>query len=355
MQRLEDAFFADEMPCALARAGEDEAVVLCPDPEATVTRASSEAARLAAEDRGDAAITSSSPYVSNFLEQGARGERVEDLVEAEGPLGEVSEAPNEAPSPAERMDRVASAMYRLWLTISCKNPSKGLLCEPAHRHCMHMYNSEGAQRTRGGKRSGTGWRKSGGGTLPGGEQGGDESGQARAVRRSDGPAPPSQRFRSSHRPSPLPARGRSDAEGLSRRRRASERAVLPAKLQGWRRASPPQLHARQQPHHALLRAPLGEQAPQRCAVRGGARRAGPFFFGRRARACPAPPGPPPSPLFPSPRARRQPRVALAPTVVVDRDGDPRPQGGAFPRLDLHDLCAPPLPFAGHSPRRPRRL
>ena len=32
---------------------------------------------------------------------------------------------------------------QLWLTISCKNPAKGVLCEPAHPHCMQFYADTG--------------------------------------------------------------------------------------------------------------------------------------------------------------------------------------------------------------------
>lgn len=34
-------------------------------------------------------------------------------------------------------------MQRLWLAISCKNPAKGILCEPSHAHCMEFYADSG--------------------------------------------------------------------------------------------------------------------------------------------------------------------------------------------------------------------
>ncbi|PRW32495.1 FAB FYVE-domain PI-3,4-kinase [Chlorella sorokiniana] len=34
---------------------------------------------------------------------------------------------------------MAYRSQQLWLTISCKNPAKGVLCEPAHAHCMQYY------------------------------------------------------------------------------------------------------------------------------------------------------------------------------------------------------------------------
>lgn len=34
---------------------------------------------------------------------------------------------------------------RLWLAISCKNPAKGILCEPSHAHCMEFYADTGEQ------------------------------------------------------------------------------------------------------------------------------------------------------------------------------------------------------------------
>jgi hypothetical protein len=39
-----------------------------------------------------------------------------------------------------------TAPYRsqqLWLAISCKNPAKGILCEPSHEHCMQFYAGTG--------------------------------------------------------------------------------------------------------------------------------------------------------------------------------------------------------------------
>jgi hypothetical protein len=39
-----------------------------------------------------------------------------------------------------------TAPYRsqqLWLAISCKNPAKGILCEPSHEHCMQFYADTG--------------------------------------------------------------------------------------------------------------------------------------------------------------------------------------------------------------------
>lgn len=34
---------------------------------------------------------------------------------------------------------------QLWLSISCKNPAKGILCEPTHSHCMEFYADTGTQ------------------------------------------------------------------------------------------------------------------------------------------------------------------------------------------------------------------
>lgn len=39
---------------------------------------------------------------------------------------------------------LAYRSQQLWLTISCKNPAKGVLCEPAHAHCMQFYADTGA-------------------------------------------------------------------------------------------------------------------------------------------------------------------------------------------------------------------
>lgn len=38
---------------------------------------------------------------------------------------------------------LAYCSQQLWLTISCKNPAKGVLCEPAHAHCMQFYAHTG--------------------------------------------------------------------------------------------------------------------------------------------------------------------------------------------------------------------
>lgn len=38
---------------------------------------------------------------------------------------------------------LAYRSQQLWLTISCKNPAKGVLCEPAHAHCMQFYADTG--------------------------------------------------------------------------------------------------------------------------------------------------------------------------------------------------------------------
>ncbi len=43
------------------------------------------------------------------------------------------------PSPA----LAAYHTQRLWLAISCKNPAKGILCEPSHAHCMEFYADTG--------------------------------------------------------------------------------------------------------------------------------------------------------------------------------------------------------------------
>ena len=49
----------------------------------------------------------------------------------------------------------AAAVYaqqQLWVSISCKNPAKGILCEPPHTHCMPLYAKEG-ERGWGGART----------------------------------------------------------------------------------------------------------------------------------------------------------------------------------------------------------
>ncbi|GAB4817632.1 hypothetical protein N2152v2_004678 [Parachlorella kessleri] len=51
---------------------------------------------------------------------------------------EVRKGAGEASSPALTI----YASQQLWVSISCKNPAKGILCEPPHTHCMHFYAKE---------------------------------------------------------------------------------------------------------------------------------------------------------------------------------------------------------------------
>lgn len=39
----------------------------------------------------------------------------------------------------------AYTSQRLWLAISCKNPARGILCEPSHAHCMEFYADTGGE------------------------------------------------------------------------------------------------------------------------------------------------------------------------------------------------------------------
>lgn len=73
---------------------------------------------------------------------------VADGSEAAGPGG----AGGGAPSPDSAAGALAA--QELWVSISCKNPAKSILCEPPHTHCMHYYAREG------------GWCGAAGGCLP---------------------------------------------------------------------------------------------------------------------------------------------------------------------------------------------
>lgn len=47
---------------------------------------------------------------------------------------------------ADNISSKAGSIYtgqQLWVSISCKNPAKGILCEPPHTHCMQFYANQG--------------------------------------------------------------------------------------------------------------------------------------------------------------------------------------------------------------------
>ena len=46
-------------------------------------------------------------------------------------------------SPTSSPGTAAYRGQRLWLAISCRNPGKGVLCEPSHPHCMDFYTDTG--------------------------------------------------------------------------------------------------------------------------------------------------------------------------------------------------------------------
>ena len=43
----------------------------------------------------------------------------------------------------EEMEKMSfDSVHRFWTTISCRNPSKGVICEPPHVHLMHFYSED---------------------------------------------------------------------------------------------------------------------------------------------------------------------------------------------------------------------
>ena len=68
---------------------------------------------------------------------------------AAGPTGEdssrLSEPSVDGGLAAGAPGLAAYRAQRLWLSISCKNPAKSILCEPAHAHCMEFYADTGEE------------------------------------------------------------------------------------------------------------------------------------------------------------------------------------------------------------------
>ena len=62
-------------------------------------------------------------------------------------VGATGEAGGSADGRPAHLPHPGTTIYKLqqlWLSISCKNPAKAVLCEPPHSHCMEFYASAGA-------------------------------------------------------------------------------------------------------------------------------------------------------------------------------------------------------------------
>jgi hypothetical protein len=161
--RLEAAFMADQMVAIGACLGQADVASAA----AAVAQRSSSGAAAA---RGGGAIFWASPHVSAFVEPEVEGGiqapaalaiALERRSSSSGSSSSISAGGGAAPGeerggagaaavPADRgapgpraAGSEACASQQLWLSISCRNPAKGVLCEPPHLHSMPFYREAG--------------------------------------------------------------------------------------------------------------------------------------------------------------------------------------------------------------------